>query len=242
MVSTMKLSLGSRCVKYLMFIFNLLFVITGIILLSIGVTIQGVYYNYQHFLDNKFLSAPSLLIAIGTIIFFIAFFGCCGAVRENYCMIVTFTSLLVIVFILELSGGISGYVLRARASSIIQEKMKESIQQYQNNSEISTVWDNLQRDFHCCGTTNATDWVTIGHMKETNIPASCCMEITAPKNCTITSPTVQSTGCYNTFVSFIKSHAVQLGGVGLGIAFVQAIGIWFSVFLARSIRNSYETV
>ncbi|KOX68753.1 hypothetical protein WN51_07246 [Melipona quadrifasciata] len=61
-------------------------------------------------------------------------------------MIVTFTSLLVIVFILELSGGISGYVLRARASSIIQDKMKDSMQQYQNSSEISIVWDNLQRD------------------------------------------------------------------------------------------------
>lgn len=232
----MKLSLGSRCVKYLMFIFNLLFVITGIILLSIGVAIHGVYYNYQHFLDNKFLSVPFLLIAIGTIIFFIAFFGCCGAVRENYCMIVTFTSLLVIVFILELSGGISGYVLRARASSIIQDKMKDSMQQYQNSSEISIVWDNLQRDFHCCGTTNAIDWITIGHMSKTNIPVSCCVEVEItppPKNCTITP-----SGCYDMFVSFIKSHAVQLGGVGLGIAFVQAMGIWFSVFLARSIRNT----
>lgn len=65
------------------------FQITGIILLSIGIVIHGIYHNYQHFLDNKFLSVPSLLIAIGAIIFFIAFFGCCGAVRENYCMIIT---------------------------------------------------------------------------------------------------------------------------------------------------------
>ncbi|CAD1479589.1 unnamed protein product, partial [Heterotrigona itama] len=195
--------------------------ITGIILLSIGIAIHGVYYNYQHFLDNKFLSVPSLLIAIGTIIFFIAFFGCCGAVRENYCMIVTFTSLLVIVFILELSGGISGYVLRARASSIIQNKMRDSMQQYQNSSEISALWDNLQRDFHCCGTANASDWITIGHMNKTNLPASCCVGITPPTNCTSTSLTLQKIGCYDTFVSFIKSHAVQLGGVGLGIAFVQ---------------------
>ncbi|KAK1137272.1 hypothetical protein K0M31_001786 [Melipona bicolor] len=58
-------------------------------------------------------------------------------------------------------------------------------------------------------------------MNKTNIPASCCVEvgITPPsKNCTITP-----SGCYDMFVSFIKSHAVQLGGVGLGIAFVQCV-------------------
>ncbi|XP_003695433.1 LOW QUALITY PROTEIN: CD63 antigen [Apis florea] len=241
MVNAMKLSLGSRCVKYLMFIFNLFFVITGIILLSIGIVIHGIYHNYQHFLDNKFLSVPSLLIAIGAIIFFIAFFGCCGAVRENYCMIITFASLLVIVFILELSGGISGYVLRARTSSIIQNKMKDTMKIYTDNKEIAYVWDKLQQDFNCCGTKNASDWMNI----LSALPLSCCnieMGAIGSVNCTLGSPKLHSQGCYSEFLSFINSHALQLGGVAIGIAFVQAIGIWFSVFLARSIRNSYETV
>lgn len=241
----MKLSIGSRCVKYLMFVFNLLFVITGIILLSIGAVIHGVYHNYQHFLDNKFLSVPSLLIAIGAIIFFIAFFGCCGAVRENYCMIVTFTSLLVIIFIMELSGGISGYVLRARASTIIEEKMGTTMSMYgKNNTEITLIWDKLQHDFDCCGTTNATDWEPFSATGV--IPASCCGDSllmgSKSTNCTVSSPDLHRDGCYHKFLSFIKSHALQLGGVGIGIAFVQAMGIWFSVYLARSIKNSYESV
>ncbi|KOC60444.1 CD63 antigen, partial [Habropoda laboriosa] len=217
---------------------NCYFQLTGIILLSIGIVIHGVYYKYQHFLDNKFLSVPSLLIAIGAIIFLIAFFGCCGAVRENYYLIITFTSLLVIVFILELSGGISGYVLRARASSIVQGKMIDSMKLYDNNTEIHTIWDKLQQDFHCCGTNDASEWTKLN----ASIPLSCCDSMLPPKNCTSESKTLHSEGCYKEFLSFIKSHAVQLGGVGLGIAFVQAMGIWFSVYLARSIRNSYETV
>lgn len=239
-------SLGSRCVKYLMFVFNLLFVITGVILLSIGIVIHGVYRNYQHFLDNKFLSVPSLLIAIGAIIFFIAFFGCCGAVRENYCMIVTFTSLLVIVFILELSGGISGYVLRARASSIVQEKMMDTMKLYKNNNtEIQYVWDNLQQDFHCCGTHKPDEWTNILDTTDGGLPVSCCatqVGAIQSTNCTLQSSNHYKEGCYNEFVSSIKSHALQLGGVGIGIAFVQAMGIWFSVYLARSIKNSYESV
>lgn len=241
MVDVMKLPLPSQCVKYLLFVFNLLFVITGIILLSLGVVIHGIYHSYQHFLDNKFLSVPSLLIAIGAIIFFIAFFGCCGAVRENYCMIVTFTSLLAIVFILELAGGISGYVLRARASTIIQSKMVHSMKEYGESKEIAAVWDQLQREFDCCGTHNATDWEN--SIKA--IPISCCdapVGATNSTNCTLDSAGLHHQGCYHNFLSFIAAHALQLGGVGIGIAIIQAIGIWFSSYLARSIRNSYETV
>lgn len=249
MVDTMKLPLGSQCVKLLLFLFNLLFVITGIILLSIGVGMHSVYHSYEHFLDNKFLSVPSLLIAIGAIIFFIAFFGCCGAARENYCMIVTFTSLLVIVFILELAGGISGYVLRARASSIIEGKMMETMKEYKNNTDIMQIWDNLQRDFDCCGVKNASDWSDILNQSSNttvkNLPVSCCdvqMGTVGMVNCTLTSNTLHSKGCYKSFLSFISAHAMQLGGVGIGIACVQAIGIWFSSYLARSIKNSYESV
>ncbi|OAD56669.1 CD63 antigen, partial [Eufriesea mexicana] len=217
------------------------FQITGVILLVIGIMIHGIYHNYEHFLDNKFLSVPSLLIAIGAIIFLIAFFGCCGAVRENYCMIITFTSLLVIVFILELAGGISGYVLRARASSIIQDKMKDSMKLYENSTEIQYIWNNLQTDFHCCGIKNASDWTS--SLNKPVLPSSCCDEVSmnTETDCTLDSKTLHG-GCYNKFASVIKSHALQLGGFGIGIAFVQAIGIWFSIFLAKSIKNSYEVV
>lgn len=62
---------------------------TGVILLSVGLTVQGAYHGYKDVLDSGFYSVPSLLIAIGSIIFFIAFFGCCGAIKENYCMTLT---------------------------------------------------------------------------------------------------------------------------------------------------------
>ncbi|XP_031848239.1 CD63 antigen [Nomia melanderi] len=242
MVRSMRLPLGSQCVKYLLFVFNLLFVITGVILLSSGVVIRGVYQGYQQFLDNKFLSVPSFLIAIGAIIFFIAFFGCCGAVRENYCMIITFTSLLVLVFILELAGGISGYVLRARASTIIKHRMNDMMVAYPNNTEVSEVWDEMQRKFNCCGTDSPFDWKDI----ISPLPPSCCLpeegKHTDTTNCTLTSPTLHHNGCYQSLLSLIASHALQLGGIGIGIAIVQAIGIWFSSYLARSIKNSYETV
>lgn len=244
MVSTMKLPLTSQCIKYLMFVFNLLFVITGIILVSIGSVVLEQYNNYEHFLDNKFLSVPTLLVVIGSIIFFIAFFGCCGAIRENYCMVVTFTSLMIIIFIMELSGGISGYVLRNRAIDVIEVKMEETMKKYGPNQEISLIWDKLQNNFDCCGLHDYKDWNKI--FENSSLPRTCCefkAGILEGNNCysNMTSD-IKPTGCLEAFGNFVKGHAVQLGGAGIGIAFVQILGIWFSIILARSIRSSYETV
>ncbi|KAK0174719.1 hypothetical protein PV327_010456 [Microctonus hyperodae] len=240
MVTDLRLPLGSRCIKYLMFIFNLLFVITGIILISIGVTIRTVYDDYQHLLDDKFFSLPTFLIFLGSIIFFIAFFGCCGAVRENYCMILTFTGLLIIIFIMELSAGIAGYVLRKEAHQAIESKMISTMKQYNDSPTIHKIWEELQENLKCCGINNATDWM---NAKVHEFPPSCCESDfinKSNKNCTV--ETAMKDGCLGKLSSTIKAHAVQLGGAGIGIAFVQAIGIWFAIYLARAIRLSYETV
>ncbi|KAG8041267.1 hypothetical protein G9C98_002255 [Cotesia typhae] len=242
MVTDLKLPLGSRCIKYLLFIFNFLFVISGIILLSVGATIHTVYSNYNHFLDDKFFSVPSLLIVIGSIIFFIAFFGCCGAVRENYCMIVTFSALMVLVFILELFGGISGYVLRNNATQLIEAKMKDNMEKYINNEiEIKKIWDNIQMNFTCCGARGPDDWLE----HNGTLPISCC-PIPAGQmdhfSCNNQTKDVYRTGCVNKFGTYVKDHAIQLGEAGMGIAFVQAIGIWFSIHLARAIKLNYESV
>lgn len=63
--------------------------ITGIVLLAIGATIKAVYMGYHVFLDDRYFSAPNLLIAVGLIILLVSFLGCCGAVKENHCMIVS---------------------------------------------------------------------------------------------------------------------------------------------------------
>lgn len=52
---------------------------------------------------------------------------------------------MVLVFILELSGGISGYVLRNNAAQMIEAKMKDNMEKYINNeTEIKRIWDNMQ--------------------------------------------------------------------------------------------------
>jgi len=221
-------------------------VITGIVLLSIGLVIHGVYHQYQHFLDNRFFSVPSLLVAVGFIIFIIAFFGCCGAVRESYCMIITFCTLLAAIFLLEIIGGTMGYVMRAQVASVAQNKMLATMPKYAiNGSEIQLVWDTLQRDFECCGTLNATDWTNPKVANMSGLPMSCCYNTigaVGTSNCTLESKNLHQDGCIHAFVSFAEEHATKIAGVGIGLGIIQLVGIFLSSYLAKSIKKSYQTM
>jgi CD63 antigen len=80
---------------YLIFIFQ----ISGIAILAVGALIQNFYSNYTNFLDGHFYVGPVLLIILGVIVFVVAFFGCCGALKENHCMVMTVSWLSVVYFL-----------------------------------------------------------------------------------------------------------------------------------------------
>ncbi|XP_076250540.1 CD63 antigen-like isoform X1 [Rhynchophorus ferrugineus] len=164
----MSLSFSSRTIKYLIWLFNFFFLISGIIILSVGAAVKTVYKEYDYFLDDKYFSLPNMLIATGTIIFFICFFGCCGAFKESWIMLAIFSVLLGIIFIFELSAGIAGYVLRDKTYSYLQVKLQNNLEKY---NESHAMWDLLQSNFECCGVNTYNDWsVSFGN----ELPISCC--------------------------------------------------------------------
>ncbi|KAG5889789.1 hypothetical protein JTB14_004532 [Gonioctena quinquepunctata] len=108
--------------RYMLIIFNLIFAITGIIIISVGVSAKAYFHEFDTLLDDKYFYVSDLLIIIGVIIFFIAFFGCCGAMKQNACMTTTYSSLLVMIFLLELAVGIGGVLLKNKTEDILIEQ------------------------------------------------------------------------------------------------------------------------
>ncbi|KAJ8681580.1 hypothetical protein QAD02_017372 [Eretmocerus hayati] len=237
------------------------------ILVSIGTIVHGVYYNFEQLLDDRYFSLPTLLIIFGSVIFFIAFFGCCGAVRENYCMILTFATLMMVVLVLEMFVGVYAYVLRSEASEVITDKMRGTMKLYQNNTEMHRVWDMVQSQFKCCGTSGASDWLPVLHQdgvalppiasseysidvesatesssSSSYVPLSCCSLPSGTigfTECRANSSNLYRAGCLPVVADFVSEHALQLGGFGCGVALFQLFGIWFSIYLARSIKETY---
>lgn len=234
---------GMSCVKYLLFSFNLLFAITGLIILIVGAKSQINAQPYVSLTDESFYtSAPVILIIVGLIVFVVAFFGCCGAVKENHCMIVTFSVFLLLIFIAELAVGIAGYVKHTDLETSIVRTLNESITRYSSDPDIKKNYNIIQTDLQCCGVYGVNDWITHG----LPIPDTCCagQELSNEKlvACTVNSPSLHTQGCLPLILARLKDVALVLGGVGLGIAFVQLLGVIFACCLARSIRSQYETV
>jgi len=64
--------------------------LSGLALIVIGALVKK---EYGYFLkvseSSNFASAPVFLIVIGVIVAIVGFLGCCGAIKENYCMVTT---------------------------------------------------------------------------------------------------------------------------------------------------------
>ncbi|XP_011291684.1 CD63 antigen [Musca domestica] len=237
----MSLLTGSaNCIKYVLFAFNLVFMLTGIILIAVGVGVAAIYTEYEAFLVSKFFSIPTFLIVIGSFIIVISFFGCWGALKENYCLILTFSVLLGLIFILELAAGISGYVLRSDAESLIKGSLTESMKEYNptHTNDVTFMWDYVQRTFTCCGVESYKDWNTV---LNGSLPLSCCRNPVGQVGsftCTMNNEDVNrySLGCLSEFSNYIAAHAVSLGAAGVVIAIIQFFGVLFACYIAREIK------
>uniref|UniRef100_A0A3B4XMG9 Tetraspanin n=1 Tax=Seriola lalandi dorsalis TaxID=1841481 RepID=A0A3B4XMG9_SERLL len=98
----------NKCIKYLLFFFNLLFWVSGCIILGVSIYLKVSKDGNQ--ITNESLPGIDLMIAIGVIIMVLGFLGCCGAIRENRCMLLLFFITLLLIFILLLAAGILGAV------------------------------------------------------------------------------------------------------------------------------------
>lgn len=233
-------SVGMTCVKYLLFCFNLIFAISGIAIITVGAISHYYASHYSDFVDSGYKSVPLFLIIVGVIVFIVAFFGCCGAVLEKHCMIITFAVFLLIIFTLELAVGIAGFVRRNEVENMLEINFSESLTKYKTQPEIQTSWNTVQNDFKCCGINGTADWKAVFNSDE--LPYTCCENNSKDEKCTVESDNVFERGCLPLLKEVLKSKAYVIGGIGVGIALIQLIGVLCACGLARSIKKEYETV
>ncbi|KAI8492971.1 cd63 antigen [Branchiostoma belcheri] len=247
---------GMQCIKYLLFAFNLVFWITGLAMIGVGATVKIAFGDYFDFTGNAFASAPVFLIILGVFVSIIGFLGCCGAIKENYCMVTTFAVLLSLIFILEIAAGITGYVLRNDIENVIDTAMTDFMMKWTNTTKGRLAFDGVQKEFECCGVKNYTDWFdkspNFNPPNTTrNVPGSCCLnaktefDVKNPDDtCGLNTDTtkINQEGCLLKLEDWLAHNILIIGGAGIGIAFIQVVGIIFACCLMRSIKQEYEVV
>ncbi|XP_059060700.1 CD63 antigen-like [Achroia grisella] len=229
-------------VKYMLVGINFLFLITGIIVLSVGSSVQTAYNDYHPFLADRFFSLPAFCIATGIIIILIGFIGFYGAYTEDSRVILTYVVLLILMFVFQLSACIAGYALRGNTLALVHRQLFDTLELYAaDDVVIQKVWDEVQADFSCCGVSNATDWLIPLKTNETGgLPVSCCPHVYGTVqniNCTIHSNESYKVGCSDAFGNWVKAHAGSIGVAGIFLVLLQAVVVGAACWMAKVARE-----
>ncbi|XP_062318423.1 CD151 antigen isoform X3 [Osmerus eperlanus] len=215
-------SCGTICLKYLLFTFNLLFWLAGGAVMAVGVWTMVEKSDYISLLSSSYYSISAyILIAAGGIVIMTGIIGCCATLKEM-------KSLLIVL------------------DEELKQNLKETmVMKYQQPGEesITQAVDKLHQEFKCCGSNNSSDWsASVWIQAAPNdrlVPDSCCK--TPSDHCGRRDHPSNiynvEGGCITKLEEFILSQLQILGAVGIGIAFLQLVGMMFTCCLYRNLKE-----
>lgn len=251
----------SPLVKYLLFIFNLIFWIISMVMMSIGVYARMMKHA-EAAMACLSLDPAILLMVVGVLMFLITFSGCVGSLRENICLLQTFCICLTIIFLLQLAAGVLGFVFSDKARNKVSEIINDGIIHYRDDIDLQNLIDFGQKEFSCCGGVTYTDWSQNMYFNCTpdnpsrercSVPFSCCL-ISKDKTVINTmcghgmqelkyleaGAFIFTNGCIDKLVNWIHSNLFLLGGIALGLAIPQLVGILLSQVLINQIKDQID--
>jgi len=237
--------------KYLFFAFNFIFFVLGIATLGVGIYSRVENDSWSDLIDSSSLfSAANLLIAGGVIVAIIGFLGCCGAIKEVRILLIIYSVVVILIFILEIAGGAYAYTKRDEVEEKLKEGLTEAVtSEYGKNDTASEgmtkAIDWFQENVKCCGINEPKEWQTSAwaspNINEVKAPDSCCTDISDGCGRDITtysSTKIHQKGCVEAGKTFVKDNLYLVGGVGVGIAVVQLLSIVFAVCLICAFKNA----
>ncbi|KAJ8975796.1 hypothetical protein NQ317_005178 [Molorchus minor] len=224
----------SGIAKYILFLLNLLVLICAIALIAMAV----IYRNNNSGLD--LMSISSYTIAVGVLIALIAFFGCCGAVKESSCLLTTYAGIMLALFIIQAVLGILAFVAVKNGDNQLTEQVSTHLSSIYNrsltNSEDRDIVNALQRSLECCGVVDSTESAV---QNGTGILISSCCE----KDVTTCQSSVSYTqGCQLALTNFLETKIKQIGIIAIVFAIVEIIGAIFAFYIRHNIRRKGEYV
>uniref|UniRef100_A0A8C1GMJ6 Tetraspanin n=1 Tax=Cyprinus carpio TaxID=7962 RepID=A0A8C1GMJ6_CYPCA len=216
-------SCGTICLKYLLFIFNLFFWLAGGAVMAVGIWTLVDKSDYISLLSSSTYSAAAfILIGAGAVVVFTGMLGCCATIREQRGLLI---------------------VLNAELRADLKERMVQNYQQ-PGQEHITRAIDHLQQDLKCCGSNSSADWregawIHTSIASKRLVPDSCCK--TPTEGCGVRDHPSNiykvEGGCISKLEEFILQHLIILGSVGLGIAFIQIVGMIFTCCLYQSLKE-----
>ncbi|KAM4750902.1 tetraspanin-1-like [Anableps anableps] len=232
--------------KIMMFIFNGVIFLAGVAILGVGVwvvvdedSLFSLVENVEGLPEEVFqlVYVGYVLIGVGAVLLIIGFLGCCGAIKESKCMLLTFFSIVLIIFIIEVAGGVVLFVFKDTVDELfnsIEDKVRKDIQSnYGKDDDMTSLWNATMEQFHCCGYKNYTDFQgsPFNTLNGGDIyPAQCCMQSRSTCNSN-TAHQESVEGCFDKLVRTLEDNSLIIAGVAMGIAALEIAAMVVSMVL-----------
>ncbi|MGH0154979.1 UNVERIFIED_CONTAM: hypothetical protein FKN15_033238 [Acipenser sinensis] len=152
-------SLTNSCVKYLMFLSNLLFAVFGLLALAIGLWGLVDKESFAQERIGHIGSDPMLVLAgLGLLLSLLCFTGCVGALRENAPLLKGFTAAVLVLLSIQVLTGLVMYTLRDQIEGLLRNSMLTAVSRYQDDLDLRFIMDEMQIGLQCCGADTYHDW------------------------------------------------------------------------------------
>ncbi|NXP03701.1 TSN10 protein, partial [Thinocorus orbignyianus] len=252
-----KPSTFSQCVRYLAFLWNLLFLLLGLLALAVGV--WGLLAKGS--LRDEGLaplgSDPMLLFVLaglGASITSLA--GCLGALRSSPCLLRFFLGAVLVFGGLEVLGGLLLVLARHRLRDALRDALLLCLLRYQEEPDLRFLVDEVQRSLGCCGLGSYRDWESNPYfncsapgVQACSVPASCCLD--PWQNGTVTntqcafgvlrlgdvaaSTVVHLGGCVAELSAWLRGQAGGIATTAAVLVLVEATGVLMALKVLRDI-------
>ncbi|KAL3316746.1 cd63 antigen [Cichlidogyrus casuarinus] len=218
-----KLSCGLKFFKFLLVLINFLAFILGITLLIVSIILV---VNLPKNIDIGVLStAPTVAAVAGSIVMVIGFLGCCGAYKENACLLTIFAIIMGLIMIVMFAAAIAAIVMKENVPGYLKKGLDKFYEK-----DVNTFHE-IEKKFGCCGVNDGSDY-------KGSVPAACCSD--ENQSCSTSSETYYTTGCYPKLMQKFPTMYKSVAAIGFIIAIICLAGVIMSGCLVTRIRAYNE--
>ncbi|KAM3619912.1 uncharacterized protein V6R79_015715 [Siganus canaliculatus] len=219
--------------------------LAGLTLLAMGIWVSVDGASFLQLLGPfanqgmQFVNVGFFCIAIGAVLVLLGLLGCCAAHKESKCLLLTFFSVILIIFIAEVAAGVLALAYSSYAEGILLAWATPALQdEYGSDPVVTKIWNTTMTELNCCGFTNYTDFVGSKFATENggSFPPSCCLTDIAPCSSDEAERSAVQ-GCFEHMLESLKEHANIVGGIAAGIAVVEITAMAVSMYLYCRLDN-----
>ncbi|XP_074522891.1 tetraspanin-18B-like isoform X1 [Halichoeres trimaculatus] len=233
------------CMKYLMFIFNFFIFLGGSFLLGVGVWVLVDPMGFREIVaaNPLLFTGVYVILAMGGMLFLLGFLGCCGAIRENKCLLLFFFMLILFIFLAELAAAILAFLFREHLTrEYFSRDLKRHYQGHNNTDVFTSTWNAIMTTFDCCGVSGPEDFeeslfrlLNPAQM----VPESCCQRNSyiSVEQCVSGGTTFRhNKGCYSAMVEYFETYIYTAGALAIIVLTIELFAMVFAMCLFRGIQ------